>query len=233
MYVATGIDAHVVVALQHGQQTASQVLLLHDVLLRLRVDGVVPHDDDPVFLRVAQRGVEPLQLRLHVLHSCVGIDLRVVAVTLDERRGVDAHHPHRCAFRRHHLIIIARRHHPSAAPLRVVDHRLCVAAILVVAAHGEPVDHQLGVRVDQLIVGHPQRVVDRLYAVEMVHIARCDDTFRLQRLTHVSHQFGYRLLVVIAVTSEVVGQIHRHVALQLLPVGRRLCRHHRCGAEHQ
>ena len=53
----------------------------------------------------------------------------------------------------------------------------------------------------------------------MMNVARSKHTLRGNHSRHFAHQFGYRLLVVIAVASHVVGHIKRHVALQLLPLG--------------
>ena len=47
----------------------------------------------------------------------------------------------------------------------------------MVAVEGEPIDHQLGMGVDQLIVGHPEGIVDAGYPIEMVCISSGYHTF--------------------------------------------------------
>ena len=77
----------------------------------------------------------------------------------------------------------------------------------MIAEHGEPVDHQFWMRVDELIVCHPQRIIHAAYAFEMMYISGGNYKFGAYFFGHGSHQLGYGLLVVVAVAAEIVGYI--------------------------
>ena len=56
----------------------------------------------------------------------------------------------------------------------------------------------------------------------MVNVASCNDCLRTNYVCHLSHQFSYWLLVVVAVAAEVVGYKEVNVAFQSLPFSCRL-----------
>ena len=204
---------------EYREQSALHVLLLYDVLARLRIYGMVSHHYHPVLLRIVERSVYPCQLCLHVLAVHVGV-CGAVVVAVYHRRSVYHDNPdaHLAVVVAEHLRIVSSLHRPASRHLAVVQHGLCVAPVFVVAENGQPLRHQFRVRVYQLVVGHPQRVADRPYASEVVYVAKGQNGLRSYRLRHLAHHCGNRLLVVISVTSQVVGQKEVDVALQLLPL---------------
>ena len=145
--------------MKHGQQTLLHVETLALLLVGVGIYRVMTHHNHPVFLGVAQRLVKPRQLRLSVLLAGVGIDARILTIRVDERCCVEHHNAHGSVAVLEHLSIIPGRHHPSATHLAVVHESLRIAAILVVAANWEPVEHKVRMRVNQLVVGHPKRVL--------------------------------------------------------------------------
>ena len=198
-------------------------------LVCIGVAGMVSEHYHPVFIRLCERLVEPCQLLVHVLLARVRILLGVLAVLVDKRCGVDEDQAHCHAVVLEHLGVVFCRHVPPCRNARVVQYGLCVAAVLVVAARGEPVEHQFRVRVYELVVGHPERVLRAAYALEVVHVARSCHAFYAHRLRHAPHQFGNGLLVVVPVAAEVVGNIEVNALLELGPVGRSLAEHRHHG----
>ena len=118
-----------------------------------------------------------------------------------------------------HLGVIFGWHHPAAAHLAVVHKSLSITTILMVATNREPVEHQVGMRINIFVIGKPQRVLCRSHAIEMVDVAHGKYTFRIYRSRHLAHQFGDRLLVVVAVASHIIGHVEGDFALQFLPFG--------------
>ena len=157
-----------------------------------------------------ERLVEPCQLLLYVLLAGVGVFPGVLAVLLYHRCGVNEDQAHGNVVVLYYLSVVFCRHLPAAAHLGVVDHGLRVSAVLVVAADGIPGQHQLGVRVDELVVGHPERVFGARNALEVVHVACRGNALYAHRLGHAAHQFGYWFLVVVAVAAKVVGHVEVH-----------------------
>ena len=213
--VSADVHVHLVTA-QDGVHALLHVQAFDVVLRRLGVDGMVAYDDDPVFLGGCQHAVQPLQLGVDVLQAGVGILVALLAVFVDERGGVQPHDAHGSALFIEGLGVIAGGHLPAAADAGIVEHGLRGAAVLVVAADGVPVDHQFGMAVDQLVVGHPQGIVHGADALEVVHVAGGDDALGTHFLGHLAHQLGDGLLVVVSVAAQVVG----HVEVQLVFVDR-------------
>ena len=60
--------------------------------------------------------------------------------------------------------------------------------------------------VDQLVVGHPKRVVNAGHALKMVRIAGGHHKLDVDLLGPLAHQLGDRLLLIIAVTAQVAHQ---------------------------
>ena len=89
----------------------------------------------------------------------------------------------------------------------------------MVAANREPVEHQVGMRINPFVIGKPQRILCRSHAIEMVNVAHCKYAFRIYRTRHLAHQFGDRLLVVVAVATHVISHVEGDFALQFLPFG--------------
>ena len=69
------------------------------------------------------------------------------------------------------LGVIFGWHHPAAAYLAVVHKSLSITTILMVATNREPVEHQVGMRINIFVIGKPQRVLCRSHAIEMVDVA--------------------------------------------------------------
>ena len=118
-----------------------------------------------------------------------------------------------------HLGVIFGWHHPAAAHLAVVHKSLGITTILMVATNREPVEHQVGMRINIFIIGKPQRVLGRSHAIEMMDVAYGKYAFRIYCARHLAHQFGDRLLVVVAVASHIIGHVEGDFALQFLPFG--------------
>ena len=118
-----------------------------------------------------------------------------------------------------HLGVIFGWHHPASAYLAVVHKSLSITTILMVATNREPVEHQVGMRINPFVIGKPQRILGGSHAIEMVDVAHGKYAFRIYRTRHLAHQFGDRLLVVVAVTAHVIGHIEGDFALQFLPFG--------------
>ena len=116
-----------------------------------------------------------------------------------------------------HLCEISLSRHPAAAFLAVIHHSLRITAVLMVSKHWKPVNHQFGMRIYLFVISHPQRVVHRSHAIEMMHVACRNDTLRTYDVSHFSHEFCNRFLVIISVASEVVGHEERQVAVHFLP----------------
>lgn len=55
--------------------------------------------------------------------------------------------------------------------------------------------------VDELVIGHPERVGDALYTLEMMHIPGRHDKFNVYGLSHEAHSLRYGLLVIVAVNG--------------------------------
>ena len=62
--------------------------------------------------------------------------------------------------------------------------------------------------VDKFVVGHPQGVIDRLHAIEVMHIAGSYDKLRTNLFCHLPHQLSDGLLVIVSVASQVVCHVY-------------------------
>ena len=198
--MSASIHINVFIALQHGQHGTLHILTFNIFLISISIYGVMTYNNNPVFMRIAQSGIEPLQLRVVLLLASIGVNIRHT-VTLNKRGSIDKHYAHGEAFLIKHLCIIASRHHPSAAHLTIVEHGLRVTTIFVVAQHRKPVDHQFWMRIHPFIISVPQGVVHRGNAIKMMNVASGQHTLRFQCFSHITHQFGYRFLVIISVAS--------------------------------
>lgn len=205
--------------MKHRQQTALHIDALTLLLRCVGIDGMVSQHHHPVLMGVLQRGVEPCQLRLCILLRRIGIDVGVLAIGVDERCGVEHHHADGGVLMVEHLRVILGAHHPAAAHLSVVHERLRVAPILVVATHGKPVEHEVGMRIDPLEIGEPKGILQRGHAIEMMNVAHGQHTLGVDRSGHLAHQLGDGLLLIIAVAPHVVGHVECYLALERLPCG--------------
>ena len=79
--------------------------------------------------------------------------------------------------------------------------------------------------VDQLVVGHPQRVRYALYAFKMMYVPGSDDEFDVDGLGHLPHCLRYRLLVIVAVAPQVISKIEIERSFKSLPFFGAVCRH--------
>ena len=68
--------------------------------------------------------------------------------------------------------------------------------------------------VDQLVVGHPKRILRAGHSVEVVRITGCYDEFQVNLLGQVTHQLGNRLLFVISVSPQVAHQIEVEIVFR-------------------
>ena len=118
-----------------------------------------------------------------------------------------------------HLGVIFGWHHPAAAHLTIVHKSLSITTILMVATNREPVEHQVWMRINIFVIGKPQRVLGGSHAIEMVDVAHGKYAFRIYRTRHLAHQFGDRLLVVVAVSAHIIGHVEGDFTLQFLPFG--------------
>ena len=206
VYVAAYVHGYVLVLQQYGVERLLHVGALLLALGRLCVNRVVAYHYHPVFLGVCQRLVNPCKLLLYVLLAGVGIFFGVLAVLVYHWCGVYEYKAHGHAVVFQHFRVILGGHFP-AAHLGVVDDGLRVSAVLVVAADGIPREHKLGVRVDKLVVGHPEGVLRARDALEVVYVACRRHALYAYGLGHAAHQFGYGFLVIVAVAAEVVGHV--------------------------
>ena len=198
--------------------------LLHveALILLLRgvgVDRMMAYHDDPVFLGILQGFVEPGELSLSILLAGIRIDFHILAVRIDKGCGVEEDYTHGGSLVVEHLGVIFGWHHPAAAHLAVVHKSLGITTILMVATNREPVEHQVGMRINIFIIGKPQRILGRSHAIEMVDVAHGKYAFRIYRARHLAHQFGDRLLVVVAVSTHIIGHVEGDFTLQFLPFG--------------
>ena len=119
--------------------------------------------------------------------------------------GVQEHDSERGTVISKHLAVIACGHLPATANLGIVEHSLGVAPVFMIAQNGIPGNLQFGMRIHELVVGHPQGVCYTLHSHEMMYISQCQYSFEIILFGHASHQFGDRLLFVVAIASHVVG----------------------------
>lgn len=206
MDVSAEVHIHVVLA-QYRVKARLHIAALAVVFGRLGVDGVVADDYYPVLAGGGKYRVYPSQLAGQVLVAGIRIGEGVVAILVHHRRSVYADDAQRDAVILEGAGVVAGGHRPAAAHLRVVYHRLRVAAILVIAQDRKPVYHQLRVGVDEFEVRHPQWVVHRAHAFVVVHVSGGHHKLGAYFFGHHAHQFGYGLLVVVAVAAQVVGQV--------------------------
>ena len=188
------------------------------LLLRgVGIDRMMAYHDNPVFLGILQSFIEPGELSLSILLAGIRIDFRILAVRINKGRGVEEDDTHGSSFVVEHLGVIFGWHHPAAAHLAVVHKSLGITTILMVTTNREPVEHQVGMRINPFVIGKPQRVLSGSHAIEMVDVAHGKYAFWIYRARHLAHQFGNRLLVVVAVATHVIGHVEGDFALQFLP----------------
>ena len=85
----------------------------------------------------------------------------------------------------------------------------------MVAEYGTPFYLKFGMGVDEFVVGHPQRVVDRADADAVMGVAKRKKCIRAHCLGDIAHQFCYRFLFVISIAAEVVANHQLDIAVQL------------------
>jgi len=159
--------------------------------------------NDPVFRRLSQSLFEPLQLGFGILIHSIGICVGLFPVFVNQRSGVEKYHLDSCPVIFKGLGVISRRHLPTAGYAGIVDNRLSVAAIFMVAADGIPVHHKLRVVVDKLIVRHPQGICHTLYTAVVMCVPKCKNSIGSYLFCNSAHRRCNRLLVIVAITSEV------------------------------
>ena len=214
MLEVVDVSAHVhiyLVPTQDGVHPLLHVRPLLRALGRVGIDGMVSHHHHPVLTGSGQFLVQPCQLSVGTLLPYRRVVLRVVVVLVYQGCGVEEYHPHAGAVPLEHLAVVACRHLPSAAHLRIVQHRLRVPPVLMVAQDGVPGNLQFRVTVDEFVVGHPQRVIHTLHSHEMMHVPQCQHRLEVMFLGHAPHEFRYRLLFVVAVTPHIVSHQQRYL----------------------
>ena len=105
MDVSTGVDRHIIIFVQNGHDVLLHVGALIFGLGGVGIDGMMANDHDPVFAGRLKGAVEPEELCLPVLLASIGIDGAVLAVTVDERCGVEEHYAYGCAVVLKHLSV--------------------------------------------------------------------------------------------------------------------------------
>ena len=71
--VSAGVDGHIIIFMEYGQQALLHVEALALLLRGVGIDGMMAHYNHPVFLGILQDPVEPGELSLHVLLAGIGI----------------------------------------------------------------------------------------------------------------------------------------------------------------
>ena len=193
----------------------------------LGIDGVMAYYEYPVFLGRSQHRIHPGQLFVDVLLAGIGIFLRIFPVFVHQWGGINHDQTDSYTIVLHHLRVITVGHVPTGTHLRIVNRCLRIAPVFMVTQDGIPRQHQFRMFVNQFVVGHPKRVVHTPHPFEMVHITGGYHTFYPNLLGQITHQFGYRLLVVISVAAQIVCQQEVQRLLQGFPYFRLGKSHHR------
>ena len=131
------------------------ILTLTFTLCGVRIDRMMSYHYHPIFFRTAQLLFQPHQLLLRILLRHGGVVERVFVVLTYQRGGVDEDDAQGSAVFLKELALIARRHLPSAAHIGIIQHRLRIPSVLVVAEDGIPRNLQFGMAVYEFVVGHP------------------------------------------------------------------------------
>ena len=84
----------------------------------------------------------------------------------------------------------------------------------MISVDRKPVEHQFRMAVDQLIVGHPKRILRAGHSVEVVRITGCYHELQVNLFGQVTHQLGNRLLFVISVSPQVAHQIEVEIVFR-------------------
>ena len=203
---------------KHGVHAVLHVGALNLVLICVSVYGMVSHYDYPVLVGLGQSSVQPCELLAVVRLGGIGVLVGLLPVLVDDGSGVEHHDADLYPVLLLYESVVTRGHVPAGADLTVIDAGLGVAAVLVVAADSVPGHHQVGMAVDQLVVGHPQRVAHALHALEMVYVTGRHHELDVNGLCHLAHRSGDGLLVVVAVAAQVVGYVEVERLLQSLPL---------------
>ena len=216
--MSADVHIHVVMFEKHGVHPVLHIGTLTLVLVGIGIDGMVPYYDDPVLIGLGQGFVQPCQLLAVVRLEGIRILVGLLPVLVYNRSGVDHHDTYLNTVLLLDEGVIARRHVPAGTHLRVIDAGLGIAAVLVVAADCIPGGHQVGMGVDELVVGHPQRVTDTLYALEVMHVSGRNHKLDVDGLGHPAHSPGNGFLVIVAIAAQVVGDVEVKRLLESLPL---------------
>ena len=171
----------------------------------------------PVLFSRSQYRIQPVQLFVHILFTCVRIFFRILPIFIQQRSRINHHQAHRNIIVLQHLCVITGRHLPAGTHLTIVQYSLRITTIFVIAQYRIPWNHQFRMAVHQFVVGHPQRVVYTAHTFKVMHIAGSYHSFNIYILCHLPHQFGDRFLVVISITAQIICQIKIQGFLQCLP----------------
>ena len=196
------------ISVQQRLQTFTHIGTFTFLFRRIGIDRMMADYDLPFLSRRGKRFFNPLKLLFHILSAGIGIFLRIFTVFVNQRRSIYKYQQGFLIFTGlHDFWVITGRDDPTTAFLAVIQYRLRITAILMVPVDGKPLQHQLRMAVNKLVVCHPQRIVDAGYSLEMMSIPGRDNKFDVYLFRQVSHQLGNRLLFIITVPSQVADQI--------------------------
>ena len=181
--------------------------------------------DYPIFFGNSQYRIYPCQLLIHILFTGIRISFALVTVFVNQRSGIYHHKTDGSSFLLEDFGIITTRHRPATTHIGIIQHSLRITPVFMISQDRKPVYHQLGMTVNQLVVGHPERIVNAAHTFKMVHVSGCKYTLGTNNIRHFSHQLGYGLLVIITVTSQIVSHIKIQLFLQSFPILRSLGTH--------
>src|SRR5699024_4951897 len=130
------------------------------VLRRCSMNGMLPYYDNPIFFGSSKHRVYPCQLLVHVLFAGIRISFALVTVFVNQRSGIYHHKTDGSSFLLKNFGIITTRHRPATTHIGIIQHSLRITPVFMISQDREPVYHQFGMAVNQLVVGHPKRIVN-------------------------------------------------------------------------
>ena len=157
-----------------------------------------------------------MELLLDRLFGNIGIGLiGLLMILVDQRSRIDKDQFERStAIQLERLGIVASRHTPPTAYFPIIENSLRISTILVVTHDREPVDHQLRMAVNQLIIGHPKRILNAGNSFEVVNITGSYHKLNIGVLGQFAHALCNRFLIVVTVPSQVIGHNEVEVVIQ-------------------
>ena len=207
MDMSAQIHIYIVMLAQNTVYPFFHIQAFRIILVCIRINRMVTHNQHPVFFGRCQYRIQPCQLLVHILLACIRILFRILTVFIQQRGCVNHYQAHRNIIVLQHLCVITCRHLPTGTHLTIIQYSLRITTIFMITQYRIPWNHQFRMAVHQFVVGHPQRIVYTAYAFKVMHIAGCYHCFNIYILCHLTHQFGDRFLVVISITAQIICQI--------------------------